>query len=106
MNLLKGAAPTAAPSFFAHNTPPSGFIYAVAPATALIVAPPSLFPFPIALQSILPDPPLSGFIYAAAPAAALIVASPASPAIPAIPVPVRPLIALQVRPCHRGAVAI
>ena len=50
MNLLKGAAPTAAPSFFAHNTPPSGFIYAVAPATALIVAPPSQFPFPIALR--------------------------------------------------------
>ena len=56
MNLLRGAAPTAAPSFFAHNTPPSGFIYAVAPATALIV---------IALD------------------------------IPAI----------QVRPCHRSAVA-
>ena len=50
MNLLKGAAPTAAPSFFAHNTPPSGFIYAVAPATALIVAIPAIrFPSPIAI---------------------------------------------------------
>ena len=40
MNLLKGAAPTAAPSFFLHSPPPSGFVYAVAPATALIVTAP------------------------------------------------------------------
>ena len=79
MNLLKGAAPTAAPSFLPttpHHQglsmpwlPPRPFFVATpairvpcatAPATALIVA----------------APPPSGFIYAAAPAAALIVAAP------------------------------
>lgn len=120
MNLFKGAAPTAAPSFFSpqhpHHqglsmpwlpprpflSPPppsvfrppspsapacvplSGFFYAVAPATALIVA--------------APPPPPSGFFYAVAGATALIVTSPPS----LFP----PLIAIRVRPCHCSAVAM